>query len=110
MTIRTLLGGALLAGVAVPALAAAPPVPPLASVSVTPPVSTQTFPGGKEAAVVSSNCLTCHSAGMVMTQPNLPKAAWEAEVRKMINTYKAPIAEQDVAPIVAYLVQIKGMN
>jgi hypothetical protein len=52
----------------------------------------------------------CHSAGMVLNQPPLTKAAWEAEVRKMINVYKAPIADASVAPIVAYLAQIRGAN
>ena len=40
---------------------------------------------------------------MVLTQPAFPKPVWEAEVRKMINVYKAPIDEADVAAIVAYL-------
>ena len=47
---------------------------------------------------------------MVLNQPALPKATWEAEVRKMINVYKAPIDEADVASIVAYLAKYKGQN
>ena len=47
---------------------------------------------------------------MVLNQPALPKATWEAEVHKMINTYKAPVDTADIAPIVDYLVQIKGAN
>ena len=46
---------------------------------------------GPGADVVNNNCLTCHSAGMVLTQPRLPRAAWQAEVEKMRNTYKGPI-------------------
>jgi hypothetical protein len=56
----------------------------------------------------NSNCLVCHSAGMVLNQPDLPRAAWVAEVSKMINAYKAPVAPQDVGAIVDYLVSIKG--
>jgi hypothetical protein len=46
----------------------------------------------------------------VLNQPPLPKATWEAEVRKMISAYKAPVDDADVAPIVAYLAKTKGAN
>jgi hypothetical protein len=45
---------------------------------------------------------------MVLNQPPLPQATWEAEVHKMINIYKAPVAPEDVPAIVAYLVATKG--
>jgi cytochrome c5 len=103
---------AILAILALPALAAQTPKTPktlvLRSVTVTVPGNDRTLPGGPEAAAANANCLICHSAGMVLNQPALPKAAWEAEVRKMINVYKAPIPESQVAPIVEYLAQTKG--
>jgi hypothetical protein len=37
-----------------------------------------------------------------------PQEAWAAEVAKMINAYKAPVASEDVAPIVEYLAALKG--
>jgi hypothetical protein len=40
----------------------------------------------------------------------LSKQAWTAEVNKMINTYKAPIAAEDVGPIVDYLASRKGVK
>ena len=80
----------------------------LKSVSVDLPDSDRTFPGGAEAEAINNNCLACHSAGMVLNQPPLPKATWEAEVHKMINTYKAPVAPEDVPAIVAYLAATKG--
>lgn len=80
----------------------------LTSVSVELPRSTQVFPGGAAANAINANCLTCHSAGMVLNQPSLSRAVWEAEVAKMRNTYKAPVAAEDVSAIVAYLVGIKG--
>ena len=43
-----------------------------------------------------------------MNQPALPKPGWEAEVAKMRNVFKAPIAEADVAAIVDYLAAVKG--
>jgi hypothetical protein len=54
------------------------------------------------------NCLSCHSAGMVLNQPPLPRATWEAEVNKMREAYKAPVPDEDVKPIVDYLMHIKG--
>jgi hypothetical protein len=47
-------------------------------------------------------------ADMVLNQPSMPKAAWETEIAKMRNVYKAPVAESDVPSIVDYLVRIKG--
>jgi len=38
----------------------------------------------------------------------LSKQAWTAEVNKMINNYKAPIAPEDVGTIVEYLAALKG--
>jgi hypothetical protein len=63
---------------------------------------------GAGSEVVNSNCLACHSAGMVLTQPALSAAVWKAEAEKMIHVYKAPIDEKDVPAIVDYLARIKG--
>ena len=61
---------------------------------------------GPGADFVNNNCLACHSAGMVLTQPRLSRAVWQAEVDKMRNTYKAPIEAADVPAIVDYLVTL----
>ena len=45
---------------------------------------------------------------MVLNQPALPAAGWQAEAEKMIHVYKAPVDEKDVPAIVAYLARIKG--
>jgi mono/diheme cytochrome c family protein len=58
---------------------------------------------GREAFAVS--CLSCHSTRYVTTQPPMTAAKWEESVRKMIKTYGAPIAEDQVQPIVQYLVE-----
>jgi hypothetical protein len=78
------------------------------SVTVDLPFGDGTFPGGTSAEAINNNCLACHSAGMVLRQPPMSRKAWAGEVDKMRNTYKAPIAEADVAPIVDYLAQTKG--
>ena len=48
-------------------------------------------------------CTACHSADYLSTQPPKGRAFWQGEVQKMIKVYKAPIAQDDVAPIVNYL-------
>jgi len=80
----------------------------LKSTNVTLPESTAMFPPGPGADVANADCLACHSVGMVMNQPVMPKAAWEAEVNKMRTAFKAPVPESDVAAITDYLTSIKG--
>jgi hypothetical protein len=49
-------------------------------------------------------CLACHSLDYIpMNSHFLDKAGWTAEVNKMINVYKAPIAKEDVEAIASYL-------
>jgi hypothetical protein len=66
------------------------------------------FPGGDKAEAINNNCLACHSAGMVLTQPHLSRAEWQSEVDKMRNIYKAPIAAEDVVEIVDYLAGLRN--
>jgi hypothetical protein len=85
----------------------AEPVITLKSVTVDLPDSGRMFPGpGSDA--INNNCLACHSAGMVLNQPALPKSAWQAEVTKMIQNYKAPVSEGEVPAIVDYLASMKA--
>jgi hypothetical protein len=79
----------------------------LKSVKIDLPDSDKMFPDGPGSDTISNNCLACHSADMVLNQPALSKEAWAAEVTKMINTYKAPVASEDVGPIVEYLTGLK---
>jgi cytochrome c5 len=79
----------------------------LKSVNVDLPQSDRMFTG-EGADALNNNCLACHSAGMVLNQPALAKAAWQAEVNKMIQIYKAPVAAADVTAIVDYLARTKG--
>ena len=80
----------------------------LKSVDVTLPDSDRKLPDGPGLAAVQGNCISCHTPGMILTQPALPKAAWEAEVAKMRNVYKARVSEKDVPDIVTYLTAVKG--
>jgi hypothetical protein len=78
------------------------------STTVELPAGDSFFPGGASAEAINNDCLACHSADMVLNQPALPKATWEAEVHKMISVYKAPVDEADVPAILAYLANTKG--
>jgi mono/diheme cytochrome c family protein len=104
---RTMFVVAFLLGAACMPLAAGAAPFTLKSESVNFPDSDKTFPG-PGADEINNNCLSCHSAGMVLTQPALSKDAWAATVHKMITAYKAPIDPNDVDAIVAYLVREKG--
>src|SRR5258707_11130162 len=80
----------------------------LKSLKIDLPDSDKMFPDGPGSDTINNNCLACHSADMVLNQPALSKQAWAAEVNKMINNYKAPVASEDVGPIVEYLTALKG--
>ncbi|HMF21064.1 MAG TPA: cytochrome c [Pseudolabrys sp.] len=79
----------------------------LKSVNVDLPFGDRMFPDGPGSEAVNNNCLACHSAGMVLTQPALSKEQWHAEVEKMRTAYKASIDPKDVETIVNYLVTIQ---
>ena len=61
---------------------------------------------GQEA--FTSNCLNCHSARYVLMQPHFPRKVWKAEVTKMVEAYKAPIAAPQQEQIVNYLTAAYG--
>jgi len=89
--------------------AAAPASMHFNSLSLDLPFGDRMF-DGPDADAINNNCLACHSAGMVLNQPKLPRKVWEAEVEKMRAAYKAPVAEEDVKAIVDYLTRIKGSD
>ena len=98
----------LLSVVSIPAVARAAGPSGLKRVKIELPDSDKMFPDGPGADAINKNCLACHSADMVLNQPALSKQAWTAEVHKMINNYRAPIAPEDVGAIVDYLTALKG--
>lgn len=80
----------------------------LRSVNVELPTSDRTFPGGAAAEAITNNCTACHSPGMVLNQPALTAAHWQAEVDHMRTNFKAPVAIEDIPAIVAYLASTNG--
>ena len=91
------------------ALGAAPAPRP---VSIDLPFDATPFPdhgpGQPSADTINNNCLSCHSAEMVMTQPRLTRAEWTGEVTKMRNVFRAPIDPADDAAIVAWLASMSA--
>jgi cytochrome c553 len=82
----------------------------LRSVSVVLPESQRTFAGGGTADAINKDCLICHSAGMVLTQPELSLAQWKAEEAKMRSAYDAPIDPKDDDVIADYLAKLRLTN
>lgn len=56
----------------------------------------------------TGNCLNCHSARYVLMQPHFSREIWKAEVTKMVEAYKAPIAPPQQDQIVNYLTAAYG--
>ena len=72
------------------------------------PANDVPFPPGVGEDIASSQCLICHSAGMVLTQPPLKKDEWRAEIMKMRTAYGAPIPDEQVDGLSEYLRNING--
>ncbi len=93
-------------GLAVSLCAYAPTTAAAGPLSYKLPPETAEFRPGPHLDVVRNNCLACHSADYIVTQPRGPKFGkdfWQAEVNKMIKTYGAQIDEADIGKIVDYL-------
>ena len=104
------MSGALLrvsAALVLAALVSACAPMPWHRVQVQLPESTASLPPGDGSAVANSQCLVCHSAGMILTQPKLTEKQWTDTINKMRNVYGAPLSADQVAPLVAYFVQLQ---
>jgi cytochrome c553 len=82
----------------------------LRSVSVVLPESERTFAGGGAAEAINKECLICHSASMVLTQPEMSLKQWKAEEEKMRSVYDAPIDPKDDDVIADYLAKLRLTN
>jgi sulfite dehydrogenase (cytochrome) subunit B len=72
------------------------------------PAETAKFKAGAGAELAVSNCLLCHSADYVFTQPPLDRAAWQGIVVKMREKYGAPLPPDKVDAVVDYLAKTYG--
>lgn len=57
---------------------------------------------------VRKNCSFCHSTDYIVRQPHLTAQQWDAEVKKMIGVYGAPIIPADARTISDYLARNYG--
>jgi len=62
------------------------------------------FRQGAGLQTFQAQCATCHSLDyVVLNSPFLDRAGWDAEVKKMVNAFGAPISAEDQKTIVEYL-------
>lgn len=88
------------------ALAAASAAAPAFALDIQLPQETATLhPGAGPGAQGATLCLMCHSVDYLSSQPPMPLGFWDAEVKKMVGTYGAPIPAEQVPLIVEYLNQ-----
>lgn len=86
------------------AVAATPPA--LQSVEISLPDEESMFTG-PDADLLNANCAACHSAEMVLYQPRMDAAHWAETVKKMRDTYKAPIEDADAARLPEALARLQ---
>jgi sulfite dehydrogenase (cytochrome) subunit B len=100
---RIMLAAAMAAGLTAAALAR--------PVSYDLPEETAELAPGPGLEIAQANCVACHSADYIATQPRTlrdPAAFWTAEVNKMRHSYGASVEDSDVKAIVDYLVATYG--
>jgi hypothetical protein len=101
------LAGLLLLATACSREVAPAPDPRIHAVTM-PDLAEPELPDAPGRAVLVGACSTCHTLRYVLDQPPLPRRTWAAEVDKMRKVYHAPFPEEMSAPIVDYLVAVRG--
>ena len=76
---------------------------------ITLPPETGVLKPGPGIELVQAHCMMCHSVEYISTQPPMPRAFWEASVKKMREKYGAPAADDVVPKLVEYLAAIYGV-
>lgn len=73
------------------------------------PPESATLNAGPGVDLANGQCLTCHSAEYITTQPrDKPLAFWKAEVEKMRKVYGAPVPEDQIQALAEYLTRSYG--
>lgn len=67
-----------------------------------------TLPQGQGYDAFMANCTICHSARYIQMQPPFSHKTWEKTVDKMIKKFGAPVPDSSVAPILNYLMAVRG--
>ena len=93
------------------AIVAATAVPAAMGLKIELPKETATLKAGSGVDAANAQCLTCHSADYIITQPrDKPFAFWKAEVEKMKKVYGAPIPDDQIDPVADYLTRSYGVG
>jgi hypothetical protein len=74
------------------------------------PPETARLKAGPGAELAAAQCLLCHSADYIGTQPRLTRAQWKAAVQKMREKFGAPIPADKVEALVDYLTASYGIE
>ena len=65
------------------------------------------LPNGEGKTLITLYCTTCHHAiGLrqnIATRAGRDRSYWNTLVRRMVTTWNAPIADEDIEPIITYL-------
>lgn len=80
-----------------------------APVSIELPAETTTLKAGPGVELAQANCLICHSPDYIATQPPMPRKFWEANVKKMVDKYAAPIPPEQLTALADYLTATYGV-
>jgi cytochrome c5 len=85
-------------------------VPPVrfSALNLTMSSGTATFPPGPGSEIANSNCVMCHSTGMVLRQPPLTFDEWKTEIVKMRAAFGAPIPADQIDAVARYLGFVNG--
>lgn len=75
------------------------------STSITLPPEPENLLAGAEH--VQLNCTACHSGEMILAQPSLDAAKWQAEIDKMRGVFKASIDAKDDPVLIAELIALQ---
>ena len=66
------------------------------------------LPPGAGLETVTTQCGVCHTPNYIINQPAFSRETWINEVTKMRKTFSAPIPDEKVDEIVAYLMSVRG--
>ena len=87
---------------------ASPEPTPVVHTLVLPDIPPPDLPDAPGRATLLGGCSTCHTVRYVLDQPPLTRRQWAAEVDKMRRAYHAPFPDEMTAPIVDYLIAVRG--
>ncbi len=77
-------------------------------VKIVLPAETSSFRTAPGAEIAMAQCLQCHSAEYITTQPRLGSQAWKASIEKMRGKYGAVVSPETEAVLLEYLVGTYG--